>query len=70
MCQEKDRTGRGEYGPAEEQGVGEVHGYGPGTLQLVTAVRTVRVTVTPVDPEDAPGPIGTGAPVWICYSWV
>ena len=51
---EKERTGGGENGPAKQKGVGGVHGYDPGTVELITTVSAVYVTVAPKNCEDAP----------------
>ena len=49
---EEDRTGGGEDGPAEQKGVGGVHGYDPGAVQFVTSISAVQVTVAPKDREN------------------
>ena len=67
---EEDRTSRGEDGPAEQKGVGGVHGHDPGTVELITSVSAVHVTVAPKDREDAPRFVGTWAPVRILCSYI
>ena len=51
---EKDRSSGSEDGPAKQKGVGCVHGHNPGTVELITSVSAVHVTVAPKDREDAP----------------
>ena len=51
---EEDRTSRGQDGPTEQKNVGGVHGHDPGTVELITSVSAVYVTVAPKNCEDAP----------------